>query len=123
MIKINLLPVKASKKKETAKQQLLIFLVSLVVFLVAAAAAYSTQLVKIRSANNELEKSKKEIQRLKTIIGEMDNIKKLQDDVKKKAGCPQSVEKRENRSGHQAGQAERCHSRKTLVDQVFRKRW
>lgn len=84
MIKINLLPVRATKKKETAKQQLLIFAVSLVAVLALAAAAYSTVLIKIKLAKGDIKKSDKEIQRLKSVIGEIDDIKKLQDDVKKK---------------------------------------
>lgn len=84
MIKINLLPVRATKKKETAKQQLLIFVASLVIVLALAAVVYSMTLIKIKSAKNDIEKSNQEIQRLKTVIGEIDNIKKLQEEVKKK---------------------------------------
>ena len=84
MIKINLLPIRATKKKETAKQQLVVFVFSLAVFLVLAAAVYSMELIKIKSAKDDIEKSNKEIARLKTVIGEIDSIKKLQDEVKKK---------------------------------------
>jgi type IV pilus assembly protein PilN len=84
MIKINLLPVRAAKKKETAKQQLFIFVFSLIILLTLAAVLYSMTLVKIKSTRDDIEKSNKEIQRLKLLIGEIDNIKKLQDEVKKK---------------------------------------
>lgn len=84
MIRINLLPVRATKKKETAKQQLFIFVASLAAFLALAAAIYSMTLIKIKSAKDDIAKSNKEIKRLKTVIGEIDNIKKLQDEVKKK---------------------------------------
>ena len=84
MIKINLLPVRATKKKETAKQQLIIFGFSLVVFVVAAAAVYSMAVIKIKTARDDIDKSSKELQRLKSVIGEIDNIKKLQDEVKNK---------------------------------------
>jgi type IV pilus assembly protein PilN len=84
MLKINLLPIRATKKKETARQQLYIFVFSLVAFLVLAAAVYSMELIKIKTAKDDIEKSNKELQRLKTVIGEIDNIKKLQDEVKKK---------------------------------------
>jgi type IV pilus assembly protein PilN len=40
--------------------------------------------VKIKLTNNDIERSEKELARLKTVIGEIDTIKKLQDDVKKK---------------------------------------
>lgn len=84
MIKINLLPVRATKKKESAKQQLLIFIVTLVAFLAVAMAVYSVTLIRIKSAKNDIEKSDQEIQRLKKVIGEIDNIKKLKEEVKKK---------------------------------------
>ncbi len=84
MIKINLLPVRATKKKETAKQQLYIFVLALISFVGLAFMAYSYEMIKIRTTANDIEKSTKEIQRLKTVIGEIDNIKKLQDEVKKK---------------------------------------
>lgn len=84
MIKINLLPVRASKKKETAKQQGIIFAASLITFLAIIAALYSTQLVKIASAKTRIETSEKEVERLKSVVGEIDNIKMLQQAVKKK---------------------------------------
>jgi type IV pilus assembly protein PilN len=84
MIKINLLPVRASKKKETAKQQLFLFVLMLIILMVSAGLIYSTQLVKIKLTNNDIARSEKELSRLKTVIGEIDNIKKLQDEVKKK---------------------------------------
>lgn len=84
MIKINLLPVRATKKKETVRNQLLIFVASLVAFLLLAVAVYSVTLIKIKSVKKEIKESETEIERLKKVIGEIDNIKKLQDEVKKK---------------------------------------
>ena len=84
MIKINLLPVRATKKKETEKQQLAIFVFSLVFFVGLAFLIYSYEMIKIKTTNNDIKRSEVEIQRLKTVIGEIDNIKKLQDEVKKK---------------------------------------
>ena len=84
MIKINLLPVRATKKKETAKQQISIFLLSVIVVLVIALGIYSITLAKISTAKDEINKSEQEIKRLKEKIGEIDNIKKFQAEVKKK---------------------------------------
>jgi len=84
MIKINLLPVRAAKKKETAKQQLYIFVLALAAFIGLAFLAYSYEMIKIKTTNDDIKRSEKEIQRLKAVIGEIDNIKKLQDEVKKK---------------------------------------
>jgi type IV pilus assembly protein PilN len=84
MIKINLLPVRATKKKETAKQQISIFVLSVITVLVIALGIYSITLAKISTARDEISKSEQEIIRLKAKIGEIDNIKKFQAEVKKK---------------------------------------
>ena len=84
MIKINLLPVRATKKKETAKQQLFLFVIALATFIGLAFLLYSYEMIKIKTTANDIERSTKEVQRLKSVIGEIDNIKKLQDEVKKK---------------------------------------
>ena len=86
MIRINLLPVRASKKKETARQQFVIAAASVVAFLAVIGFVYSSQLIKIRSTTKDIANSEKELARLKTVIGEIDNIKKLQEEVKKKLG-------------------------------------
>jgi type IV pilus assembly protein PilN len=84
MIKINLLPVRSSKKKETAKQQLAILLLTVAGILAVSFAVYSVTLTKISAAKDDIDISEKEIQSLKAKIGEIDNIKKLQAEVKKK---------------------------------------
>lgn len=84
MIKINLLPVRAAKKKETTRQQLSILGITLVGTLVVCVSLYSMVLSKISTAKDEIAKTEQEIQVLKAKIGEIDNIKKLQAEVKKK---------------------------------------
>ena len=84
MIKINLLPVRAAKKKETIKQQLSIAVTSIVGVLAIAGAVYAVTLTKISTTKTELTQSENEIQSLKKKIGEIDNLKKLQAEVKKK---------------------------------------
>jgi type IV pilus assembly protein PilN len=84
MIKINLLPVRAEKKKETAKQQIAIAIISVVAVLCIAIAAYVVLLTKISAAKGDITRAESELQVLKAKIGEIDNIKKLQDEVKKK---------------------------------------
>jgi type IV pilus assembly protein PilN len=84
MIKINLLPVRAAKKKESARQQISILLLSVIAVLVIAFGIYSVTLAKISTAQGEIRKSEQEIKRLKEKIGEIDNIKKFQAEVKKK---------------------------------------
>ena len=84
MIKINLLPVRAAKKKESVRQQISILLLSMTAVLVIAFGIYSVTLAKISTAQEEIGKSEQEIKRLKEKIGEIDNIKKFQAEVKKK---------------------------------------
>lgn len=84
MIRINLLPVRAAKKKETAKQQLSILALSILGVLLVFAVLYFTMLAKISTAKDGISRADNELQQLKTKIGQIDNIKKLKDDVQKK---------------------------------------
>ncbi len=84
MIKINLLPIRASKRKESARQQLLILIVSLLIVVGLALAAYSFLLIKISSTNKEIARSEQEIQELKSKIGKIKDLEKLKADVQKK---------------------------------------
>jgi len=84
MIRINLLPYRASKKKETANQQLVIMAAILLIALASAGVAYSVTLGKIRTTKKEITSSESELADLKKKIGEIDNLKKLQAEVQKK---------------------------------------
>ena len=84
MIRINLLPLRASRKKETVRQQVSILVLSAGGVLLVGVALYLLLLGKINTATAQLENSENEIKELKAKIGAIDNIKKLQGDVKKK---------------------------------------
>jgi type IV pilus assembly protein PilN len=84
MIRINLLPLRASRKKETIRQQVSILALSIIGVLVIGLSLYLLQLSKINAAKGQIETSENEIKSLKAKIGAIDNIKKLQADVKKK---------------------------------------
>lgn len=84
MIKINLLPYRASKKKETANQQLVVIGLTLIIAIGIAGVAYSVTLGKINTTKSEITKSENELSELKKKIGEIDNLKKLQSEVQKK---------------------------------------
>jgi type IV pilus assembly protein PilN len=86
MIKINLLPVRAAKKKESARQQLSILVLSVIAVVVICLGIYSVTLAKISTAQDEISKSEQEIKSLKEKIGEINNIKKFQEEVRKKLG-------------------------------------
>ena len=84
MIRINLLPYRASKKKETANQQLIIMVAALLFVLAVAGVTYYVTLGKISTTKQEIERSEAELANLKKKIGEIDNLKKLQADVQRK---------------------------------------
>ena len=84
MIKINLLPVRAAKKKEVVQQQVAILTLSLAAALLISASVYGVTYVKIKATQKEITRSEQDLELLKKKIGEIDNIKKLQAEVKKK---------------------------------------
>ncbi len=84
MIKINLLPVRAAKKKETAVQQITIFCVTLVVVLVVIGAMYAVKLGQISSTKNDISAANTKINELKIRIGKLEELKTLKEQVKKK---------------------------------------
>jgi type IV pilus assembly protein PilN len=84
MIKINLLPYRVSKKKETAQQQLTILVAIIVGAVMLLAAIYIITAGKIKTTNSEIARSESELADLKKKIGEIDNLKKLQAEVQKK---------------------------------------
>ncbi|SNB46191.1 PilN domain-containing protein [Geobacter sp. DSM 9736] len=93
MIKINLLPVRAVKKKEIMQQQILIAAVSVLSMLLVLVTVYSVTLLKISTAKQEISAAEQEIELLKKKIGEIDNLKKLQAEVKKKLGVLDQLRK------------------------------
>jgi type IV pilus assembly protein PilN len=84
MIKINLLPVRAAKKKETAVQQVTIFCVSIVAVLLIVGVAYGIKLGQISSAKNAISAANGKINELKSKIGKLEELKTLKEQVRKK---------------------------------------
>lgn len=84
MIRINLLPVRAAKKKETALQQLFIAGSSVLIVLAVVVVLWLVKLGQISGTQNDINAANAKISELKTKIGKLDEIKKLKDEVKKK---------------------------------------
>jgi type IV pilus assembly protein PilN len=84
MIRINLLPLRASKKKETTRQQISILALSCIGVLLVGLFLYWLMVAKLNTATAQIETSESELRTLKAKIGTIDNIKKLQAEVKKK---------------------------------------
>ena len=93
MIKINLLPVRAARKKETLKQQQMVFLLSVVAVVAIVLGVYFFVQMKIGSTKEEITRSESEIQELKEKIGKINNLKKLKEEVKKKLDVLASLRK------------------------------
>lgn len=84
MIKINLLPTRAAKRKETARQQVVILAGSLVLVLLLALGTYSFFLIRINSTKSEISKAEQELTELKAKIGKIKELEKLKAEVTKK---------------------------------------
>ena len=84
MIKINLLPVRAAKKKETAIQQLVIAGTAIVLVLLVVTSLYFLKRVQITETKKEITSANDKINELKTKIGKLEELKTLKEQVKKK---------------------------------------
>jgi type IV pilus assembly protein PilN len=84
MIRINLLPVRAAKKKETAVQQFIIAGVVVVIIALLVGSLYLVKRVQITSAKSDISAANTKINELKTKIGKLEELKTLKTEVKKK---------------------------------------
>lgn len=84
MIKINLLPVRASKKKETAIQQLIIAGAVIVVIALIVSSLYIVKRIQIATANEDIASANNKISELKAKIGKLEELKTLKEQVRKK---------------------------------------
>lgn len=93
MTRINLLPVRISKKKETVIQQLVAAAVAIVGTAVVLLVIHLSLVAKIKAADTEISNANAEIASLKKKIGEINNLKKLQAEVKKKLDVLEELRK------------------------------
>ncbi|GAB4267282.1 MAG: PilN domain-containing protein [Deferrisomatales bacterium] len=95
MIRINLLPVRAEKKKESLRQQALLA-AALVVVLGAGIALVHTMLGSdIADMERRIEARNEEIARLQAKIGEVRQFKKKKRELERKIGVIADLEKRQ----------------------------
>ncbi len=97
MIKINLLPVRASKKKETAIQQIVIAGVAFVVIALVVTSMYVFKRIQVATAKENITLANNKINELKAKIGKIEEIKNLKEQVKKKLDVLISL--RKNKTG------------------------
>lgn len=84
MIRINLLPLKATQKKERLRGQLIALAISTGLTLVGCFFVYGTLLTRISSEKKSIEDKENEIARLKKDIGEVAHFEKLQKELRGK---------------------------------------
>lgn len=84
MVRINLLPVRFSKKKEAGKQQLALFVVLLIAGFVGNFLWSSSVHTDLKTHQKRLQKTKADIESLDRIIGEVKSIRAKQQAVQEK---------------------------------------
>jgi type IV pilus assembly protein PilN len=84
MVRINLLPVRVSKKKEAGKQQLAIVAAVLVAGLLGNWLWASSREGDLKAREAKLARTREDIAQLERIIGEVKNIKDAQQELQKK---------------------------------------
>ncbi|HET6923796.1 MAG TPA: PilN domain-containing protein [Anaeromyxobacteraceae bacterium] len=84
MIRINLLPVRVSKKTIAGKQQLLLFGLVVVLGLILNLLWQQSRAADLRSREAKLKRTREDIAQLEKIIGEVKNIKEQQAALKEK---------------------------------------
>ena len=97
MIKINLLPVRASKKRELGKQWLVLFAMVLAGAAVGNFFWYDRTEQTLQAIKTRTQKYQRDNEQLKQIVGDVKNIKAEQAEMEKKLGILQRL--RDGRTG------------------------
>lgn len=84
MIKINLLPIRETQKKERLREQVVVLIACAIFVVIGCAAAYTTILAKISQKNDAISEQTMVIEQLKKQIGEVEKVKKLQGELQAK---------------------------------------
>jgi type IV pilus assembly protein PilN len=84
MIRINLLPVRVSRKKTAGKQQLILFALVVVAAFLANYVWAQSRTSELKTRQQKITKTREEITQLDRIIGEVKNIKEQQAALREK---------------------------------------
>jgi len=93
MIKINLLPVRAAKKKETLRQQISVAVMSLVLVLIAIGYFHFRIVKNIAEVTAKIASTEGELQKTKAQIGEVSKFKEAKKVLEAKLGVIESLKK------------------------------
>ena len=97
MIRINLLPVKAAKKREAGQRQLLAGVVAFSLALVGVIVFHGTEVAAINDAKAQNDATRQAIERLKQELGDYDKVKAAVEELKKQREAIKKLQA--NRSG------------------------
>lgn len=100
MIKINLLPLRAARKKETAIQQIAIFCTSLLLVAAVIVTMYVVKRMQIASTQHDISVANTRIDELKKRIGKLEELKTLKDQVRKKLDVLSQLRKNKTGPAH-----------------------
>ena len=100
MIKINLLPLRAARKKESAIQQIAIFCVSLLLVAAVVASMYVVKRMQISATQDDISVATTKINELKKKIGKLEELKTLKDQVRKKLDVLAQLRKNKTGPAH-----------------------
>jgi type IV pilus assembly protein PilN len=97
MIKINLLPVRASRKKESAIQQIVMAGVVVVLIALIVTSLYAIKRVQVAATKDDIVTDNNKIIEIKKKIGKLEELKTLKEQVKKKLDVLSQL--RKNKTG------------------------
>jgi type IV pilus assembly protein PilN len=100
MIKINLLPVRAAKKKETAIQQIVMAGVVVVLIALIVTSLYVIKRVQIAATKDDIVTANNKIIEIKKKIGKLEELKALKEQVKKKLDVLSQLRKNKTGPAH-----------------------
>jgi type IV pilus assembly protein PilN len=93
MVRINLLPVRVSKKKEAGKQQLVLFALVLVAGVIANGFVHQHRARALAAVERDLKRTKDDIAALDKVIQDVDKIKAEQAMLEKKMATLEALRK------------------------------
>lgn len=93
MIKINLLPVRAAKKKETMRQQVSVAALSLVLVLIVIGYLYYGLEKRISEVNAKIASTQDDLNKTKAMIGQVAKFKEAKKILENKIGIIESLKK------------------------------
>ena len=100
MIKINLLPVRATRKKETAIQQIVMAGVVVVLIALIVTSLYAIKRVQVAATKDDIVTANNKIIEIKKKIGKLEELKTLKEQVKKKLDVLSQLRKNKTGPAH-----------------------